>query len=922
MQLIANEKSIPRIHLIGTLLIVLLLTVGLSGYNLWQNRQEAQSSFDRIEQALNEQIKARLKAEMHNAIIAIDVIRSQTEAVLRENIMQQVDTAYQIAEAIHTQESSLQPAAEVQKMIVETLRPVRFYDNRGYFFIDDMNGQFILLPTSPELEGKFLLDNRDDTGHFIMRGLIAAAKLPRSEGFSRYRWYTPENPTVMADKLSYVRYFEPYDWLIGTGDYLYKWEERQKKEALLHLRNHRFGITGYAALFDAGGRLLISPSDTALEGKTATDLSAFERSVIEKLLATARAGGGIVHYDWPKADAGELVKKTAYVQIYEPWQWVVIITMFDDEIHVALAAEQQAHMKLSARQAVTIALAGLAALLLGLAASWTFSRWMRQLFERYHQNNLSQQDTLRQQADALHKTQASLRESENHFRTLANNGLALIWTSGPDKLCNYFNETWLRYTGHTLEQELGNGWTEGVHPEDFDRCLHIYVSHFDRREPFSMEYRLRKSDGEYGWILDLGNPRYDSEGNFEGYIGYCYDITERKRTEEDKKILNAQLQQAQKLEAIGTLAGGIAHDFNNILSAILGYTEMAKEDSEPGSKIIKNLDRVMEAGHRASSLVKQILAFSRQNTTDPVPLNSEPIVKEAIKLLRPGIPSTIAIAQHFTSPIHAITADPTQIHQVVMNLCTNAFHAMETTGGTLGIRLENKKLTSHDIQQYPNVTPGEFVVFSVSDTGSGIPLEIRDRIFDPFFTTKEVGKGTGMGLAIVHGIAATLNGFVTCESVPGSGSVFRVFLPAIQTDVITPTLTASDDAIPTGREHVLYVDDERILAELGKTMLERLGYDVTLCTDSTAALSFFREHPTRFDVLITDQTMPGMTGFELSRNILQIRPDFPIILCTGFSNLVDEEEAKQAGIKGFIMKPLTKKGLAELLAKVKNKNFS
>lgn len=920
--MIADEKSIPRIHLIGTLLIVLLLTVGLSGYNLWQNRQDAQSSFDRIEHALNEQIEGRLKAEMHNAIVAIEFIRSQTETVLRESILQQVDSAYQIAEGIYTREASLQPAAEVRKMIVETLRPVRFYDNRGYFFIDDMNGQFILLPTSPEFEGKFLLDNRDDTGHFIMRGLIAAARLPRGEGFSRYRWYTPENPTVMADKLSYVRYFEPYEWLIGTGDYLYKWEEKQKKEALLHLRNHRFGITGYAALFDVGGRLLISPSNTAIEGKTLTDLSVFNRSVVEKLLTTARNGGGIVHYNWPKAGTGELVKKTAYVQIYEPWQWVVITAMFDDEIHAALAVEQQAHMKLSARQAVTIVLAGLAALLLALAASWTFSRWMRQLFERYHHNNLSQQDTLRQQADALHKSQASLRESENHFRTLANNGLALIWTSGPDKLCNYFNEPWLRYTGRTMEQELGNGWTEGVHPEDFDRCLNIYVSHFDRHEPFSMEYRLRKANGEYGWILDLGNPRHDSEGKFEGYIGFCYDITDRKRAEDEKKILNAQLQQAQKLEAIGTLAGGIAHDFNNILSAILGYTEMAKDDSEPGSKAIKDLDRVMEAGHRASSLVKQILAFSRQTTTDPVPLNPEHIVKEAIKLLRPGIPSTIAIAQYFESPIHSIIADPIQIHQLVMNLCTNAFHAMEITGGTLDIRLENQTLTTRDIQQYPNVTPGDFVVLSVSDTGPGVSLEIRDRIFDPFFTTKEVGKGTGMGLAIVHGIAATLNGFVSCESAPGSGAVFRVFLPAIQPDVLAPTLSEPDNALPTGKEHVLYVDDEKILAELGKTMLERLGYHVTLCTESMAALSLFREHPNRFDVLVTDQTMPEMTGFELARTILQMRPNFPVILCTGFSNLVDEEDARKAGIRGFIMKPLTKKGLAEMLTKVKNEMYA
>jgi signal transduction histidine kinase len=287
-----------------------------------------------------------------------------------------------------------------------------------------------------------------------MRGLIAAARLPRGEGFSRYRWYTPENPTVMADKLSYVRYFEPYDWLIGTGDYLYKWEERQKQEAMLQLRTHRFGTTGYVALFDADGRSLLSPSNTALEGKTEADLPVFERSVLEKLLSTARAGGGIVHYDWPQAETGTLAKKTAYVQTYVPWQWIVVTTLFDDEMHAAVVAEQQNHTQMSTRQALTIALAGLAALLLGLTVSWIFSRWMRQLFKEYHRNNLAQQDALRQQADALHKTQVSLQESEHHFRTLANGGTALIWTSDADKLCNYFNEPWLRYTGRTLNRNL------------------------------------------------------------------------------------------------------------------------------------------------------------------------------------------------------------------------------------------------------------------------------------------------------------------------------------------------------------------------------------------------------------------------------------------------------------------------------------
>lgn len=543
MQLIANEKTLPRIHLIGTLLIVLLLTIALAGFYSWQSQRDAQSSFARIEQALNTQSEARLKAEMSNALQVIEFTRNRSEFLLRQSIKQQLESAYQIANAIYARESGRRPAGEVRKLIVETLRPVRFYDGRGYFFIDDIKGNVVLLPTSPQLEGKNILDNQDDTGNFIMQGLIAAAKQPSGEGFSRYRWYPRSNPGQMADKLSYVRYFEPYDWLIGTGDYLYEWEDMQKQEAILRLRTHRFGETGYTALIDTNKGILISPSKASLENQMAANISPLERTVFEKFEAVARAGGGIVRYDWPANASDVAVKKIAYVKVYAPWQWVVITTQVEDELHAALNEEQRAHEQLNTDQALNIALAALGALLVGGMVSLGFSRWIRHLFEHFHQTNMAQQEVLRLQADELRASQARLQESEHHFRTLANGGNALIWTSGRDKLCDYFNEPWLRYTGRSLAQELGNGWCEGVHPDDFDRCLDIYVSHFERQEAFSMEYRLRKANGEYGWIVDQGSPRHDSKGNFLGFIGHCYDITERKRSEEQIQSQLSELQQ-------------------------------------------------------------------------------------------------------------------------------------------------------------------------------------------------------------------------------------------------------------------------------------------------------------------------------------------------------------------------------------------
>jgi len=393
-----------------------------------------------------------------------------------------------------------------------------------------------------------------------------------------------------------------------------------------------------------------------------------------------------------------------------------------------------------------------------------------------------------------------------------------------------------------------------------------------------------------------------------------HDITARKRAEEEKEALQAQLLQAQKMEAIGTLAGGIAHDFNNILGAIIGYSEIASDCIPPTSEAVKHLDKVLKASERAATLVKQILAFSRQANIERIPLKPGSIVKEAIKLLRPSLPSTITIKQNIEPSTRSILADPTHVHQILLNLCTNAFHAMEQTGGTLEITLADRTLSQQNLAHAPNLLAGAFVALTVGDTGPGIPAEIRNKIFDPYFTTKEAGKGTGMGLAIIHGIVTSYGGIITCESQPGRGTVFEILFPAIDQRAVSETRPV--EVSPAGTEHILLVDDEEMLANLGKTMLERLGYAVTMQTSSLEALALFHNQPTEFAAVITDQTMPEMTGMELADKLLQIRPDLPIILCTGYSNLVNEEQAKMLGIQGFMMKPMTRKELSTLLRRV------
>jgi len=426
--------------------------------------------------------------------------------------------------------------------------------------------------------------------------------------------------------------------------------------------------------------------------------------------------------------------------------------------------------------------------------------------------------------------------------------------------------------------------------------------------------RYDKEDGSVEWTTWECRPWHEANGEVGGFVLYTEVVTDRIKAEEQKLLLLQQLHQAQKMEAIGTLAGGIAHDFNNILGGIIGYTELAIDSLPPESMVIEYLNKVQGASYRASGLVKQILAFSRQSATDRIPLVPTALVMEAIKLLRQVLPSTILIKLQLDSDTGLILADPTQIHQIVMNLCTNSFHAMEHTGGNLNISLRNSELSPQNLQSQPHVLPGWYVELSVSDSGPGIAPEIKDRIFDPFFTTKEIGKGTGMGLAITHGIVTSYGGFITCESEPGNGTVFHVFFPVIEQNISPVSKVV--ETTPSGKERILFVDDEEMLANLGKTMLEPLGYEVTIQTSSLEALHAFQSQPDQFDAVITDLTMSGMTGIDLARRMLQIRPELPIILCTGYSSLISEEKARSLGIKGFAMKPIARKDIATLLRRV------
>ncbi|MDM8549293.1 response regulator [Desulfobacterales bacterium HSG2] len=427
------------------------------------------------------------------------------------------------------------------------------------------------------------------------------------------------------------------------------------------------------------------------------------------------------------------------------------------------------------------------------------------------------------------------------------------------------------------------------------------------------------------WTEIFGEAAKGNSARFESYfwefdkyfegVAYCPqpgqvaiifdDATERKH-------LESQLRQAQKMEAIGTLAGGIAHDFNNILFPIIGYTEMSMDHASQDNRLRKNLTQVLNAANRARELVQQILTFSRQTDKELKPLILQPIIKEIVKLLRASLPSTIHIRYSMDDKCGPVMADPVQIHQIIMNLSTNAYHAMAENGGTLEVSLRETELGPND---FPDMQPGPYMKLSVTDTGQGMTDEITERIFDPYFTTKEKDKGTGLGLSIVHGIAKSHNGHISVYSKPGQGSAFHIWLPLIES---SPPAQKSlpEEPLQGGRERILLVDDEEQIVSMQKQMLGRLGYKVTGLTDSLETLKIFQKHPADFDLVITDTTMPNLTGVELAGEMMRIRPDIPIIICSGFSEHITEEKAKAMGIREYAMKPVPKDKLARMIRRI------
>ncbi|MDD5642578.1 MAG: PAS domain S-box protein [Syntrophales bacterium] len=521
-------------------------------------------------------------------------------------------------------------------------------------------------------------------------------------------------------------------------------------------------------------------------------------------------------------------------------------------------------------------------------------------------------DSLEADQRRIHSILEALRDSEERYRLLTEYSLAIILIIEKGHII-YVNKKAIENYGYTLQELLGIKVLEIIAPED-RTLFEFFLGSLERGElPMAhKEVRWLTKGGETRWLEMLALPIH-----YQGrqvVLGHALDINDKKVAELERAKLENQLRQSQKLEAIGTLAGGIAHDFNNILAAIQGNVELSLLCLENGAvpgEVKANLQEILQAGKRAQTAVRQILTFTRSIDQQKEQVQVRQILKEVLNLIRVSLPTTIEVRTRINEERGTVLADPTQIHQVIMNLCTNAYQAMQKRGGVLEVSLDCVEVDEDQAGVSSPLAPGSYLQLVVRDNGQGMEPQVLERIFDPYFTTKKPGEGTGLGLAVVHGIVSRLGGAILVDSKLGEGSSFQVYLPRLENDAAAKT---EEEAPPTpGQERILYVEDEAQVAEVARRLLTHLGYEVTVLTNSRAALELFHSRPQEFDLVITDLTMPQMTGLDLAADFIKMRPELPIILCSGYSDTVSPDAARQLGIREFLVKPVTFANLARAI---------
>jgi two-component system, cell cycle sensor histidine kinase and response regulator CckA len=927
-----GRKSIRNSLLLNMTLVTSAAIVILAA--LWVRQEYARFGRDAVDmrERLTYQRKVAVKDQVANAIDYIDFKRSQGEERMRQVLKDRVYGAYGVATGLYERYKDDKSPDEIRSLIKEALRPTRFHAGRDCYFAVSANGIGQLYPLRAEREGQNLWDETDGQGHFVIRDLIATARA-QGEGYYDYTLQDPEVGSRAVRKLTFVRYVEPLDWVIGADETPDEIEKVMQQEVVDWLAKMKIPFGGYIFAGRWDGATLLGPG----RGRNNLDVTdANGMKVVRELIDRARHGGGFVEYIMPAMDGQRQAPKISFAAAVNDWKWYVGAGVYLDDVEVAIERERKAMQRGMMQNMLLIG----CALTVLLAAAYLMSRRMADkteaafgafsaFFEKAATEsvemaggglNFAEFENLAASANHMVRerraAEAAVRDSEARYRLLFDAGSDAVYVhAGPeaDGLPGRYievNDIACKRLGYSREEFLKLRPLD-INPPEMREAAPAVIARLLKDKHYLWEGVHVAKDGRR-IPVEVNAHLFELKGR-QVILSSVRDITERKRAEEERTRLEAQLRQSQKMEAIGQLAGGVAHDFNNLLQVIAGYTDMAMAGLDAGDRRRADLAEVKKAAARATSLTRQLLTFGRREEYNPECIDLNDVISNMTRMLRRVIGEHVELNVRSLGALRPVCADIGQMEQVLMNLSINARDAMPG-GGRITIETGNIPAEDAFFQRHAEAAGKAYVLFSVSDTGVGIPREVQERIFEPFFTTKDVGAGTGLGLATVYAIVRRQGGVIEVESEAGKGTTFRIYLEATGQPQSMRRLRAHEPDARGGDETILLAEDDVAVCDLTVTVLEKAGYSVIVAHNGEEAVTIARERGRRFQLAILDVVMPKKGGREAREALKEINPGAPVLFASGYSYSAFEGAAPGDGDEDLIRKPYSSD---DLLRKVR-----
>lgn len=920
------RKKINFIKFIWTWGIVFLIGFGASiiSVNIISSYRNFNFQADQLRSNYITHQKQTIKQEVTRVADLISYERTQGEILTKKKIKSRIYEAYAIAQNIYQLNRAAKTETEIQQMIIDALSPIRFAQESGYYFITRLDGIEILFADRPEMEGLTLLNVQDTKGKYVVKDMIEIAE-QFGEGFYEYHWTKPDAKRNDFKKISFVKRFEPYDWIIGTGLYVADVENQIKADLLLTISRIRFGKEGYIFINRLNGDALISNGKrfpgTEKLWEVFNDNPEKAKDIFEKeYKAALKPDGDYIYYTWEKlTDSNKESPKTSFIYGIPDLQWLVGAGVYLDDVEtdIALMRTQLNNQVKSNILYSILIIIGITAVFF-LFFNWLnlrlkndfklfFSFFSRAAYsdEKIDRENIKfiELDQIAEPANKMlmdrRQAMEALLKSEEKYRALFEyNPVDTIFVDNAGKIIMY--NLVKKKSGEKLPRIGGILYRDYAvkHQINMFEELMKCIRTGEQKEFPELKYKKR--------FLHIRISPFS-----DGAIITSIDLTEIK-------TLQRQFAQAQKMESVGRLAGGVAHDYNNMLSVILGYTELAMNDMDPTGQVYANLNEVFKAARRATDITRQLLTFARKQTIAPKVLDLNENVESTLKMLRRLIGENIDLAWLPGPSLWPVKMDPSQIDQVLANLCINARDAISGVG-KVTIETSTKVFDTAYCADHAGFIPGEFILLAVSDNGCGIDKELLNNIFEPFFTTKDVNKGTGLGLSTVYGIIKQNNGFINAYSEPGKGMTMKIYLPRHEGTVVK-IQEKNTAKIPQGHgEMILLVEDDLPILELTEKILNGLGYTVLAANTPGKAMDLAREHTSRIHLLITDVIMPEMNGRELAEQLKSICPDLKCMFMSGYTaNAIAHHGVLDEGVH-FIQKPFSQMDIAQTVRKVLNK---